>query len=259
MTSQPNKPFDPASKTPKDPAAASPRDKDVLASPFTIADDKPAQAIAQKASDDSFAGPSEGYCERVKVGSEVAEKVQEKAPSRKIAYDSDKEAADTKPKAAAPETPAPKKEEPKAAPTPAAKAAVVPASPPVQTTSPVVPPAPVAAAAPVDTSQLVLRALFGVSHNLDSKEIIERAGKLEGIKNVKEVSQAEIAAMQLLCDGMSKMGFGSQIDLNFSTPEGDVDLLAEQGKTLAVLRNGEYAPGVRETLILIARELSNLS
>ena len=254
MTSQPNKPFDPASKTPTDPASSSPRDKDVLASPFTIAGDKPAQMPVQKASNGSIAGPSEGYCERVEVGSES----QEKAPaSRKIAYDSSAEVA--KVKAAVPETPAPRKEEP--------KAAVVPASPPqaavapIQTTPSEVPPAPVASAAPaVDTSQLVLRALFGVSHNLDRKEIVERAGKLEGIKNVKEVSQAEIAAMKLLSEGMSKMGFGSQIDLKFTTPEGEVDLLAEQGMTLAVLREGnEYAPGVRETLILIARELSNLS
>ena len=47
------------------------------------------------------------------------------------------------------------------------------------------------------------------------------------------------------------------MDLNFGS--GSVDFITEGDTTLAVLQQGPYAPGVQETLIIVARELNKLA
>lgn len=110
-----------------------------------------------------------------------------------------------------------------------------------------------------ETSQLVLRAIFGVTRELDRDEILQRTRTLPGIRNLHIVGQSEGAAMSSLRGSIQRMGFGDHASLALTTSGGVVDFIEEQGTTLAVLHEGVYAAGVRETLIIVARELSRLS
>lgn len=109
-----------------------------------------------------------------------------------------------------------------------------------------------------ETSQLVLRAIFGVTRELDKTEILQRARTLPGIRNLQVVGQTEAAAMAALRNSVQRMGFGDQSSLSLTTSGGVVDIIEETGTTLAVLHEGTYAAGVRETLIIVARELARL-
>jgi hypothetical protein len=116
----------------------------------------------------------------------------------------------------------------------------------------------VVAAVTGETSQLVLRAIFGVTRELDRGEILQRARTLPGVRNLHIVGQSEGAAMASLRVIIQRMGFGDQASLALTTSGGVVDIIEEPGTTLAVLHEGTYAPGVHETLIIVARELSRL-
>ncbi len=128
---------------------------------------------------------------------------------------------------------------------------------PGQTTPAAATPA-VVAAVTGETSQLVLRAIFGVTRELDRGEILQRARTLPGIRNLHIVGQNEGAAMASLRESIQRMGFGDQTSLALTTSGGVVDFIEESGTTLAVLHEGAYAAGVRETLIIVARELTRL-
>jgi hypothetical protein len=56
----------------------------------------------------------------------------------------------------------------------------------------------------------------------------------------------------------SKLGLDEDEPIVMSCPEGFIDFLNYEDTTLAILRKDDYAPGVRETLIIIARELEKL-
>lgn len=109
-----------------------------------------------------------------------------------------------------------------------------------------------------ETSQLVLRAIFGVTKELDRSEILERARTLPGIRNVQVIGQAETEAMSVLRGSVQRMGFGDQRSIVLMSNGGAIDFIQEPGMSLAVLREGHYAAGVRETLIIVARELAQL-
>ena len=144
----------------------------------------------------------------------------------------------------APATPAP----------PAASAAPAPATTPA-------PAAPAAAAVGLPdegTKQLVLRAIFGVDHELTHQQIIQRARTLPGVKNISTVNAEAANALSTVRELVGSLGFGSASDIVLSSPEGAFDFISAGGTTLAILREGEYAPGVRETLILIAQEIDKL-
>ena len=134
-------------------------------------------------------------------------------------------------------------------------AAVAPA--PVAQSKPV----PAQAAAPSvtgDTSQLILRAIFGVSRDLNREEIVQRARTLPGVRNLQLVSPADIGAFAAFRSSIERMGFGEQSAIAITTNGGVVDFVEEPGASLAVLHEGTYAAGVRETLILVAREIARL-
>ena len=115
-----------------------------------------------------------------------------------------------------------------------------------------------AAVATGDTSQLVLRAIFGVSRDLNRDEIIQRARTLPGIRNLQLVSPADVGAFAAFRNSIQRMGFGDQSTMAITTNGGVVDFVEETGASLAVLHEGTYAAGVRETLILVAREIARL-
>ena len=86
----------------------------------------------------------------------------------------------------------------------------------------------------------------------------------------EHVPSQELEPLQQLEDKKSKrcpisvqqsatLGLGDPelMELNFGS--GSVDFITEGDTTLAVLQQGPYAPGVQETLIIVARELNKLA
>ncbi len=135
-----------------------------------------------------------------------------------------------------------------------------PASAP-QASQPVQPaaPAPSASTPAPAFQQLELRAIFGVDHVLDTQEILQRARTLPGIRNIAVVGRQESAALSNFRQAMQSMGFGDSSEMKLSSGGGSVDFLTEGETTIAVLLEGSYAPGVQETLIIVAREIGKLS
>jgi hypothetical protein len=109
---------------------------------------------------------------------------------------------------------------------------------------------------PVDERQLVLRAIFGVAHNLDRNEILKKASSLPGITSVQALGRAECAALGVLLDGIKRLDQGA--DLKLVSSQGSVELIKDGAMTLFVLHEGVYRPGVREILTIVARELSQV-
>jgi len=109
-----------------------------------------------------------------------------------------------------------------------------------------------------DMPQLVLRAIFGVTQELNKNEILQRARTLPGVRNLHLVGSDEAKAMSDLRASLERMGFGDQNSMSLHTDAGTIDIIEEPGATLAVLHEGGYGAGVRETLIIVARELARL-
>ncbi len=107
--------------------------------------------------------------------------------------------------------------------------------------------------------QLELRAIFGVNHEFSRVELIQRARTLPGIRNVAISGDEESRALSVLQDSLSRLGLGEDEDLSLNTGSGSVDFIQENGSTLAVLYEGDYAPGVRETLMIVTREIGRAS
>ncbi|NNC88308.1 MAG: hypothetical protein HKN82_07600 [Akkermansiaceae bacterium] len=116
------------------------------------------------------------------------------------------------------------------------------------------------AKAPVtnDTKQLALRAIFGVSHELNEGEIIQRARTLPGVRNLAKVRPNEMVALETLRNCISKLGFGDREAITMTCPGGVIDFVAHGDTSMAVIHEGEYAPGVRETLLIVVNEIDQL-
>ncbi|MDA7521610.1 hypothetical protein N9046_08375 [Akkermansiaceae bacterium] len=108
----------------------------------------------------------------------------------------------------------------------------------------------------VDDRQLVLRAIFGVAHDLNRDEILKRASELAGIVSVKLLGRAERAAFSVLRDGIQELGHSTNLEV--VSKEASVELIHGEATTLVVFYVGEYRPGVREILTIVAREFSQI-
>jgi len=109
-----------------------------------------------------------------------------------------------------------------------------------------------------DMHQLELRAIFGVDHELSHQEIIRRARALPGIRNLTTVDSTELETIEGLREAIARWGFGDGESIAISCGDGVIDFITAGETSLVVLYDGEYAPGVRETLIIVARELDKL-
>lgn len=107
--------------------------------------------------------------------------------------------------------------------------------------------------------QLVLRAIFGVGHEMARDEILERASSLPGVRLIQTATLEDVGAIAQLRSGVVRMGFGDPNKVSIHTDAGVLDIIEERGTALAVLRDGEYGAGIREALIIVARELARLS
>lgn len=129
------------------------------------------------------------------------------------------------------------------------------------------PPAPAPAPQPTPTSgdssnsdsysikQLELRAIFGVDREMTKEEIIQRSRSLPGIRQIARVSESDIAAVDALKTVISNLGFGGG-SLKLYSGSVPIEFIREGSTLLAVQTDGGFAPGVRETLMIVARELS---
>jgi len=103
--------------------------------------------------------------------------------------------------------------------------------------------------------QLELRAIFGVDRELSREEILERAGSLPGIRKIAVATEKDFAAVSSLRETISNLGFGVA-PIKILAGAASIEFVKEGGVLLAVQVDGEFGPGVRETLMIVARELS---
>lgn len=104
--------------------------------------------------------------------------------------------------------------------------------------------------------QLELRAIFGVDRELSADEMLQRSRALSGVRHLSRVAAKEVTAIEGLKTLLPALGLTGPLKLHAgSTP---VDFIREDGIMLAVQTDGGYAPGVRETLMIVARELGRL-
>jgi hypothetical protein len=106
--------------------------------------------------------------------------------------------------------------------------------------------------------QLELRAIFGVDHEMSPKEIFERCRALKGIQNIAWVNAEDMATIEALKNLLPNLGFGGSV-LKLYADSVPLEFIREGSVLLAVQTDGGFAPGVRETLMLVAREFGRLS
>lgn len=102
--------------------------------------------------------------------------------------------------------------------------------------------------------QLELRAVFGVDREMTTDEILQRARALPGMRNIARVNPQDIATIDGLKHLLPNLGFGSGV-LKLYSGSVPLEFIREGAVMLAVQTDGGFAPGVRETLMLVAREL----
>lgn len=103
--------------------------------------------------------------------------------------------------------------------------------------------------------QLELRAIFGVDREMTNDEILQRCHSLPGVRQLALVGETDIAAVDTLRQVIANLGFGGG-PLKIYSGSLSIDFIREGRTLLAVQTDGGFAPGVRETLIIVARELS---
>ncbi|MFD2255070.1 hypothetical protein ACFSSA_00140 [Luteolibacter algae] len=149
-------------------------------------------------------------------------------------------------------------EQQQTAPAPAPVQQTAPAPQQPQAVSPQPAPAPQAASASNSDSfeikQLELRAIFGVDREMTKDEILQRARSLPGIRQIARVSEQDISAVDALKTVISNLGFGSS-PIKLYSGSVPIEFIREGRTLLAVQTDGGFAPGVRETLMIVAREL----
>lgn len=106
--------------------------------------------------------------------------------------------------------------------------------------------------------QLELRAIFGVDREMNVEEILQRTRALPGMRNIARVSSQDMSALEALKHLLPNLGFGSG-GLKLYAGAVPLEFIREGSVMLAVQTDGGFAPGVRETLMLVARELGRIS
>lgn len=106
--------------------------------------------------------------------------------------------------------------------------------------------------------QLELRAIFGVDREMNTEEILQRSRALPGIRHIARVGQKDMGTIEGLRNLLPNLGFGSGT-LKLYAGSVPLEFIREGSVLLAVQTDGGFAPGVRETLMIVARELGKNS
>jgi hypothetical protein len=143
----------------------------------------------------------------------------------------------------------------------AAQAESVPEEPALQAPPAQAPaPQPPLAESPSDSfniRQLEMRALFAMDRDMNEDEILQRSGALSGIRQIARVSPQDMALIDALKNLLPRLGFGSGT-LKLYAGSVPLEFIRAGSCLLAVQTDGGFAPGVRETLMIVARELNRL-
>ncbi|MBC8127486.1 MAG: hypothetical protein H8M99_10140 [Gloeobacteraceae cyanobacterium ES-bin-144] len=105
--------------------------------------------------------------------------------------------------------------------------------------------------------QLELRAIFGVDREMNADEILQRSRALPGMRNIGRVGVSDMATIDALKNLLPSLGFGSGA-LKLYSGSVPLEFIREGSVMLAVQTDGGFAPGVRETLMIVARELNRM-
>lgn len=105
--------------------------------------------------------------------------------------------------------------------------------------------------------QLELRAIFGVDRELSADEMLQRARGLSGIRGLARVGAKEMVTIEGLKNLLPGLGLGGG-PLKLYVGSTPLDFIREGSVVLAVQADGKFAPGVRETLMIVARELGRI-
>ena len=105
--------------------------------------------------------------------------------------------------------------------------------------------------------QLELRAIFGVDREMNPDEILQRSRALPGMRNVARVNPHDMGTIEAIKNLIPSLGFGTG-NLKIYSGAVPLEFIREGAVMLAVQTDGGFAPGVRETLMIVARELNRL-
>ena len=83
------------------------------------------------------------------------------------------------------------------------------------------------------------------------------ARALPGMKNIARVGAGDISTIDALKNLLPSLGFGGGA-LKLYSGSVPLEFIREGPVMLAVQTDGGFAPGVRETLMIVARELSRM-
>lgn len=85
-------------------------------------------------------------------------------------------------------------------------------------------------------------------------EIVQRARSLPGIRQIARVNESDVSAVDALKVVIQNLGFGNS-PIRLYSGSVPIEFIREGRTLLAVQTDGGFAPGVRETLMIVAREL----
>lgn len=105
--------------------------------------------------------------------------------------------------------------------------------------------------------QIELRAIFGVDHEMGMNEIIQRCRTLPGVRDLAYIGGQESNTIESLKALIAKLGYESS-ELRICAGQVPLEFIQEGRIMLAVQTDGGFPPGVRETLIIVAREMARL-
>ena len=92
---------------------------------------------------------------------------------------------------------------------------------------------------------------------MNVEEILQRSRALPGMRNIARVDPKDMATLEALKNLLPNLGFGSG-SLKLYSGSVPLEFIREGAVMLAVQTDGGFAPGVRETLMIVARELSRI-
>lgn len=110
---------------------------------------------------------------------------------------------------------------------------------------------------PMVFRQLELRAIFGVDREMSGEEILQRTRSLPGIRHVARIGTMEVVGLETLKRTLHTLGFGAG-QLRLYSGSVPIEFVRDGNTILAVQTDGGFAPGIRETIMIVARELDKM-
>lgn len=104
--------------------------------------------------------------------------------------------------------------------------------------------------------QIELRAIFGAEHDMAHDEILRRCRELPGIRSITVVGPQEAMAIESLEGMLARLGYPNG-PVRICAADTPIDFIREGSVLLAVQTENGFGPGVRETLIVAAREIAS--